>query len=418
MMQAKRCPAKPGHCALPLSRIVPEGQARDWVPSILQKGSTDSCIDIDVRMLLSKAAVTAAAVSMMVAPLPALAVLNSPRVPVARSADVALRRSIPAFNDDVATIQSKLESIQFKLRIPQRKPWSAMSQDVEEARKLAENEDMMLMAVPKEKEDQGRILINEIERDLARLKNAVELKDPDRTSIRTANALERIARLELLQAPGLPFPIPQQYTVLPRLEGRGVVEMTIEKADKSLAFVPVDSEEGPSRIAKLSLVVDGFSAPITAGNFMRNVIDGRYDGLKLSVSRESILAGRQGSGVGSIPLEIRPIGEFEPIYRTRLDVLSGELPVLPLSIQGAVAMAHLPGVEDNVGYVSAEQFFIHKFDRSSSGLAGLAYDEGDFGVFGFVITGTELLNTIEDGDILVSAQVLEGAEKLILPPPT
>lgn len=40
---------------------------------------------------------------------PAEAVLNNPRAPVPRSADVALRRSIPAFNQDVREVQTRLE---------------------------------------------------------------------------------------------------------------------------------------------------------------------------------------------------------------------------------------------------------------------------------------------------------------------
>ena len=43
-----------------------------------------------------------------------------------------------------------------------------------------------------------------------------------------------------------------------------------------------------------------------------------------------------------MPLEMLPAGDFDPLYRTQVDVASGELPALPLSIFGALAMAHLP----------------------------------------------------------------------------
>ena len=43
-----------------------------------------------------------------------------------------------------------------------------------------------------------------------------------------------------------------------------------------------------------------------------------------------------------MPLEILPAGDFDPLYRTQVDVAAGELPALPLSIFGALAMAHLP----------------------------------------------------------------------------
>lgn len=41
----------------------------------------------------------------------------------------------------------------------------------------------------------------------------------------------------VLQAPGLSFSLPKDYETLPRLIGRAVVELTVEKADASLAFV-------------------------------------------------------------------------------------------------------------------------------------------------------------------------------------
>lgn len=84
----------------------------------------------------------------------------------------------------------------------------------------------------------------------------------------------------------------------------------------------------------------------------------------------------------TLPLEIMPAGSFDPLYHTHLDVSSGELPVLPLSIYGALAMAHPPDGLD--GDSSASEFFFYKFAPQSSGLAGLSFDEGNFGVFGYV----------------------------------
>ena len=47
-------------------------------------------------------------------------------------------------------------------------------------------------------------------------------------------------------------------------------------------------------------------------------------------SRSQCLAGKV------LPIEVLPLGEFDPVYRSTLDVQNGELPVLPLSIYGAV----------------------------------------------------------------------------------
>ena len=54
--------------------------------------------------------------------------------------DVALRRSIPASNADVRNMQRALEDIAFKLRIPQRKPWQQMTEDVIKATSIVNNE--------------------------------------------------------------------------------------------------------------------------------------------------------------------------------------------------------------------------------------------------------------------------------------
>ncbi len=115
-----------------------------------------------------------------------------------------------------------------------------------------------------------------------------------------------------------------------------------------------------------------------------------------------------------IPLEILPLGEFDPVYRTPLDVQQGELPVLPLSIYGALSHAKAAnGRED--GVLSGSDFFIYKFDRQQSGLAGLSFDEGVFGVFGYVMKGVEFVPLLTASDVIVDAKVLSGGERLVRP---
>lgn len=58
-----------------------------------------------------------------------------------RSVDAALRRSIPAFNKDVKDMQARLEDVAFKLRIPQRKPWQGMADNVAASLVLAQQQD-------------------------------------------------------------------------------------------------------------------------------------------------------------------------------------------------------------------------------------------------------------------------------------
>lgn len=135
-------------------------------------------------------------------------------------------------------------------------------------------------------------------------------------------------------------------------------------------------------------------------------------------SNTVLIAGTSGNqeptGIRLIPLEILPLGEFDPVYRTPLDVQQGELPVLPLSIYGALSHAKAAnGRED--GVLSGLDFFIYKFDRQQSGLAGLSFDEGVFGVFGYVIKGIELVPLLTASDVIVDAKVVSGTERLVRP---
>ena len=422
----------------PTSARSGRNNARQRVLSIVASSSSSSSPPLSLppppqqqqqrqgQWLQKALAITALSTSLALSPyqfpgthhLEAQALLSSPSARQPRSPEAALRRSIPAFNLQVKEIQQKLESVQFKLRIPQRKPWAAMQDDVAvAARMVGTHPEEVLQGVLAPDRPQAIQLVQEIQSDLDRLSTSISLKDTDRTSVRVANALERLSALELLQAPGLPYRLPQQYSDLPILTGRATIEFTVEKASGKAVFVNANSEQGPAARAVIAITVDGYSAPITAGNFVRNVQMGVYANQKLLVNQDAIQIGAQGTSIGALPLELMASDDFEPSYRIPLSVQSGEFPVLPLSIYGSVAMTHLPGADASVGFVSSRQFFIYKYQRQASGLAGLSFDEGNFGVFGYVTKGAELLNKLEPGDVVVGARVADGAEKLRLPTP-
>lgn len=50
-----------------------------------------------------------------------------------------------------------------------------------------------------------------------------------------------------------------------------------------------------------------------------------------------------------------------------------------------------------------------------SGLAGLAFDEGSFGVFGYVSKGMDSMAKLKAGDSIVQARVISGGDKLVRP---
>ncbi|KAF7836756.1 peptidyl-prolyl cis-trans isomerase CYP37, chloroplastic isoform X1 [Senna tora] len=359
---------------------------------------------------------------------PARAILYSPDTKIPRTGELALRKAIPA-NTNMKAIQDSLEDISYLLRIPQRKPYGTMEGNVKKALKIAVDEkDSILASLPAELRERGSLVYASLidgKGGLQGLLQSIKDQDADKVSVGLASTLDTVAELELLQAPGLSFLLPEQYLQYPRLTGRGTVEFTIEKGDDS-SFSAVGGE--PRKTATIQMVVnyqlisnlcvqiviDGYSAPLTAGNFAKLVMDGAYNGAKLGCSNQAVLSDKgldKNSGY-SVPLEIMPAGQFEPLYRTTLSVQDGELPVLPLSVYGAVAMAHSE-VSDE--YSSPYQFFFYLYDKRSAGLGGISFDEGQFSVFGYTTIGRDILPQIKTGDIIRSAKLIEGQDRLVLP---
>eukprot|EP00239_Pterosperma_sp_CCMP1384_P009951 CAMPEP_0197863506 /NCGR_PEP_ID=MMETSP1438-20131217/40995_1 /TAXON_ID=1461541 /ORGANISM="Pterosperma sp., Strain CCMP1384" /LENGTH=383 /DNA_ID=CAMNT_0043481423 /DNA_START=257 /DNA_END=1408 /DNA_ORIENTATION=- len=352
-------------------------------------------------------------------PPPAEAVLSSPKRDVPRSVDAALRRAIPLVSPQTKDIQDTVEDIAYLLRIPQRKPFGTMVVDVEKAiKKLREDEDALISIVPDDNKLEAAKVLDILEYKLARLQVAIDTKDPDRVSIRAADALSSISDLAILQAPGLPYLIPPKYSNLPRLTGRATVEMVIQRgpSSKKGEYYRYD-QTGTQSAATLRVELDGYSAPLTAGHFGMLLQEGYYTGMPLRSGESSLFIGGPESGrqetptaAVPLPLELLPAGDFNPLYNTYLDIQGGEMPTLPLSVYGALAMGH----GDNSDSDPMTSFF-YLFDNRASGLGGLSFDEGTFAVFGYVTEGRELLPQLDGGDVIKSIKFISGLDKLIVP---
>jgi cyclophilin family peptidyl-prolyl cis-trans isomerase len=75
-------------------------------------------------------------------------------------------------------------------------------------------------------------------------------------------------------------------------------------------------------------------------------------------------------------------------------------------------MTHLP---DGDSFVSGDEWFMYKFDKQQAGLAGLSFDEGTFGVFGYVTNGLDVVKQLVTGDVIVKAKLVSGQERLLQP---
>ncbi len=363
--------------------------------------------DVDrARPIQRSLAALLAAACVAAVPFDADAALVNPNTRLPRSARAALRRAVPAINEETASAQKRLEEAAYLLRIPQRKPWSAMSEDVEETRRVLKEKRADVFA-PVREDDRGRAeeAYAGLNDALTRLSRAAGTRDVDAFDAQIARALDRLSELQIAQAPGLPFQIPGKYMELPKLTGRATVEVTVRNRGGG-GFGLLNGEKLDE--ATLEITVDGYNAPITGGNFVDNVKRGVYTNSPMRRSETAILGGSSDAAAESIPLEIKASDAFEPLYRAPLDVQSGEaIPTIPLSINGSVAMA-----KSNDGQSDKEQFFIYLFDKRSAGLGGLSFEEGEFSVFGYVTKGEEYLGSIGTDAVITSAKVTSGEDKL------
>ncbi|OUS45441.1 rotamase [Ostreococcus tauri] len=335
-----------------------------------------------------------------------LAALNNPNTRLPRSAKAALRRAVPAVNEETKFAQTRLEDAAYLLRIPQRKPWSAMAKDVDESRRvLSEKKADVLAPVQEKDREEAEAAYERLTNALERLSRAAATQDFDAFDGQIASALEDLSVLQVAQAPGLPFQIPQKYTDLPKLVGRATVEIVVRNKDGS-NFGLLNGEK--LNEATLEITVDGYNAPLTAGNFVDNVRRGVYRNAPMRRSETAILGGASNPDAPSVPLEIKASDAFDPSYRFPLDVQNGEaIPSIPLSINGSVAMAR-----SSDGQSDKDQFFVYLFDKRSAGLGGLSFEEGEFSVFGYVTKGEEYLGSIGTNAVIDRAKITSGEDKL------
>ncbi|MFB2934843.1 peptidylprolyl isomerase [Aerosakkonemataceae cyanobacterium BLCC-F154] len=315
-----------------------------------------------------------------------------------------LRYSLPIDNQQVRDLQESLEDISQQLR---RKRWGAINGDLKKAARIVgDRQSDLLASVPDDQKPQAEALISQISESLDSLKAAAEAKSKPELLDQSSNVLNLVGELEEYMVGEFPFEVPAQYSNLPQLKGRATVKMTTEKGD-------------------LILVLDGYSAPVTAGNFVDLVQRGFYNGLPFTRAEESYVLqtgdppGKEQGFIDpktneyrAIPLEILVQGDEAPTYGITLEQAGRyrDLPVLPFSAYGAVAMAR-PESEVNGG---SSQFFFFLFEPELTP-AGLNLLDGRYSIFGFVTEGKDVLGKLKQGDKIESATVIKGAENLVQP---
>ncbi|MEG4859364.1 peptidylprolyl isomerase [Microcoleus sp. K1-B6] len=315
-----------------------------------------------------------------------------------------LRFALPIDNQTVRELQISLEDIGNHIR---SKRWGPISSDVSKASRILNlRESDLLESIPDAKKPEAEALVAGVKEKIAQLEKAVEAKDRDKVIDLKATILGSVGEIEELMVTKFPFEVPAKYANLPQLKGRATVAVQTEKGE-------------------ITVVVDGYSAPVTAGNFVDLVDRGFYDGLPFIRSEESYVlqtGDPEGKDVGfidpatgkyrNIPLEVLVREEKEPIYGITLEDAGRyrDEPVLPFSAFGTVAMARTETDPDS----ASSQFFFFLFEPELTP-AGLNLLDGRYAVFGYMIEGKEVLEQLKQGDKIVSAKVVKGIENLVRP---
>ena len=237
-----------------------------------------------------------------------------------------------------------------------------------------------------------------------------------------AGALIGEVRALTLKPGELPYKIPSEFANLPRLRGRATVKCILSRdpSSKKTFLLPDGSR---TKDVELILVIDGYHAPLTGGNFIDLVQRKFYDGMSIqSVGDLIVQTGKPESGTvngfidpntkekRTIPLELFYKKDKEPTYgyTSDDDMRATESFTLPFQAYGALGMDYVIEEEEGVNSGSSEFWFL-KWDQNLLAPSRNTLD-GSHSCFGYVVEGADILSQVERGDKIVSLRVLEGSE--------
>ena len=315
-----------------------------------------------------------------------------------------LRYALPLNSSDIREVQAEVEAIGNSLRA---KRWSPIRKNVDQAYRILQlRSGRILDATPAENRVQVSDRLQQLKTQLLTLQAVVKAENKELVSIERRNTLIQIGEIEEKMVGSFPFEIPAEYAQLPRLLGRATIKFTTE-------------------LGAVTAIVDGYSAPLTAGNFVDLVQKGFYDGLPITRAEEFYilqLGDPAGTATGfidpatgqerTIPLEILVAGDEEPIYGFTLESLGlyQDPPALPFSAFGTMGKAR-PNNDPDGG---SSQFFFFLFEPELTP-AGFNLLDGRYAAFGYVIDGQEILYKLKKSDRILQAEVIEGANNLVIP---
>mmetsp|Transcript_16936 Transcript_16936/g.47266 ORF Transcript_16936/g.47266 Transcript_16936/m.47266 type:complete len:456 (-) Transcript_16936:331-1698(-) len=340
---------------------------------------------------------------------------NLPGSDPVKNAKALLRDALPINCKPIREIQTSLESIAESLRIPGSKSLGPIARSVRRSEDiLKNNKGEIVAAFAPGKADSGMAGLIALEKSLAEFDEVIKNQDKQEVPIVQQKCLDSVGDIEEAMVDGFPFDVPAEYGKLPQLKGRATVEMEL-KFNKAKDALPGGT---------MTIVLDGYNAPVTAGNFVDLVNRGFYNGMEIQRADGFVVqtGDPDGPAVGfvdpktketrTIPLEVMVEGDKVPEYGETLEELGRfqDQPVLPFNAFGTLAMARS---ESDPNSASSQVFFLLKESELTPSGANLL--DGRYAVFGYVVSGADLLTDAALGDKVVDAKVVNGLDKLVVP---
>ncbi|CAN1322100.1 Peptidyl-prolyl cis-trans isomerase CYP38, chloroplastic [Linum perenne] len=371
-----------------------------------------------------------------------------------------LRYALPIDNKAIREVQKPLEDITDSLKIAGLKALDSVERNVKQAsRALQQGKALIIAGLAEPKRAGGVEVLDKLETGLNELQQIVESRNRDAVAPKQKELLDYVGRWEFLpqclviyvvkviglcveedMVNGFPYEVPEEYRNMPLLKGRATVDMKVKVKDNP------NLQDCVFRI-----VLDGYSAPVTAGNFVDLVERHFYDGMQIQRADGFVVqtGDPEGPAEGfidpstektrTIPLEIMVEGEKAPFYGATLEVwfftpsfesfpestlywnianhvtlqelgLYKAQTKLPFNAFGTMAMAR-DEFEDNSA--SSQVFWLLKESELTPSNANIL--DGRYSVFGYITQNEELLADLKVGDVIESIQVVAGLENLANP---
>ncbi|KAF3342080.1 peptidyl-prolyl cis-trans isomerase [Carex littledalei] len=325
-----------------------------------------------------------------------------------------LRYALPINNKAIREVQKPLEDITESLKVAGVRALDSVERNVRQAsRALNQGKDLILAGVAESKKEEGKDLLEKISAGLDDLQKIVEDRNRDAVAPKQKELLQYVGSVEEDMIDRFPYEVPEEYSMMPLLKGRATVDMKVKIKDNP------NLQETVFRI-----VLDGYNAPVTAGNFLDLVERHFYDGMEIQRADGFVVqtGDPEGPAEGfvdpstgktrTIPLEVMAVGDTAPVYGETLEELGRYKAQtrLPFNAFGTMAMAR---EEFDNNSASSQVFWLLKESELTPSNANIL--DGRYAVFGYVVENEDFLADLKVGDVIESIQVVNGIENLTNP---